>query len=1318
MESSGNSNKSSILIPNIAVLVLVTFGLMSRPSSTPTERPSGGMESASSKGSTEWYYARPTDDPVQLIKEVNAQDGLRDFPSVFANWYVGIETFENVPKAEWRSFEQDKNSQSVPKKEIPLDERNKRVDRGLLLIVTLPDGPFAVSSEIRYRSRYAVTSALANAGYIPSKDSQLGLATKWKNEVYEDATSIKPPLIAYEEYRPYTRLANWKRVCYSKLMVCYLPESTLAELTPKLQDSLEDKSPNQEAQIRESLPEEKKYHEGENPLLNLITFINSIQQERDAEDKGHSARCCDLQVIGLGRSEMYRSILARAVLIKMLNDDALFKQGNAQSAYQLKWTTFQANDAPTYPEFRSPRSTISRHHLEKYIIDTVYSDLLKYQQKVFLNQRADNEKKLQELFEYIQNESLRKRLYQSYKDDILDYYTLSGKDPKNKNSEFRTRYPKERITKYLTNKLKYTPSKTLFLNTSDEKSTMIQHPLGYIISRGTADDELLCLALAGEIKQRGMKNPKLVAKADDDTAQDSILVIAESDTSYGRSMVQSFIRACYQTFDPNTVGNKLLPHHPLGLDYKHRISWEDERMIHCLRFFRGIQPEGDRPSKKQSRSTDSQKLDQADEQSSNQAHKRGDQTDYINRLVLDIKEKNYYRPSQFKHIVIISSDIYDKLQILQEVKKIIPHAHYYTTDLDTLYSHPLNIPYTKNLVVASGYNLRLPDEEQLMSPPFRDSYQTTTYLETLDALGYLSRHSGRESSPFPEKISAAERKKILSNQVHLFEIGKRKAQLLQSFRVTGDGGLQTDLKERVPEDWELKPEQRMKIKVDWVFFIAALVFAIFVITPVWKYWKDLKRAELYEPDHQPTSSTAGFHGWWLILLILFWLSVFLLGRKISKISALPGEEPFSVITGISAWPATLIQILAINTAIMCIWLSARDLNRDRDKLETIFEKLLMSDERKYHRSSRVTFFRWMHDSLLFVICPQKIGDRNISLNGLWTICSNRSRQRERLARSFLYLLVSVLLLYLTCWLLKLPVPYCPVRGEDSRFWFSLVQYVSFGFSIYLTLYIVDACLLIRALNRAFLSWMNKDQREFSEGLAHGEGFHIVSRVQVVDAEHHDQKSTTHHQYSSRAGQVYDVETRLLKTAMWETAATYIASSRCKVLYRIMVYPFITYFLLILSRSNHFDHFYWIPQLVTPILVVVLALIWASYDVKHTSTEMYKIALYRVNRELELIQSERQITTDFKETGKKKPGLPVVPRIYGQNLSDYLLFSRLLPAQDEEWINRRSEALKGDLTRLSIYLDKLAPGILHSPLLKGLSYPAVASILYYFTGKSM
>jgi len=137
------------------------------------------------------------------------------------------------------------------------------------------------------------------------------------------------------------------------------------------------------------------------------------------------------------------------------------------------------------------------------------------------------------------------------------------------------------------------------------------------------------------------------------------------------------------------------------------------------------------------------------------------QRDYLRRLAGDMQLKDQQLKNEgtkgIRAIGILGSDVYDKLMVLRVLRQRFPKAIFFTTDLDASLLHPREFQWTRNMLVASSYDLKIADQVGLLSiirtgkrdealkvtasailmratkdtiPRFRDAYQTSIYLST------------------------------------------------------------------------------------------------------------------------------------------------------------------------------------------------------------------------------------------------------------------------------------------------------------------------------------------------------------------------------------------------------------------------------------------------------------------------------------------------------------------------------------------------------------------------------------------------------------
>ena len=107
--------------------------------------------------------------------------------------------------------------------------------------------------------------------------------------------------------------------------------------------------------------------------------------------------------------------------------------------------------------------------------------------------------------------------------------------------------------------------------------------------------------------------------------------------------------------------------------------------------------------------------------------------DYARRLAerLTRLERSFGPDQRLAAIGVVGSDVYDKQVLLQALHDRLPGVIFFTTDLDVQLVHPSQYQWSRNLLIESSFGLELHRRLQGGIPPFRDSYQTATYLAVL-----------------------------------------------------------------------------------------------------------------------------------------------------------------------------------------------------------------------------------------------------------------------------------------------------------------------------------------------------------------------------------------------------------------------------------------------------------------------------------------------------------------------------------------------------------------------------------------------------------
>jgi len=275
---------------------------------------------------------------------------------------------------------------------------------------------------------------------------------------------------------------------------------------------------------------------------------------------------------------------------------------------------------------------------------------------------------------------------------------------------------------------------------------------GIIFFRTIADDRQLTDKLFDEINRRLFDFDK------DRENNYQVALISESDTLYARSLPDAFVNSAYDTFHPPRAP---YPAPAVKDSVKKEWIWK-----HFYRFsyLRGIDGKIAREGKKEESASSGSQKDQI--KRTVERPEGTSQKDYLRRLASDIalthqKLKNEGRKG-IRAIGVLGSDVYDKLLILHALRQQFPKAIFFTTDLDAALLHREELPWTRNLLVASSFDLKISSYWDIMKlynkvkdkkettekdflgmwlvatensiPQNRDVYQTSVFLSTVLAM--------------------------------------------------------------------------------------------------------------------------------------------------------------------------------------------------------------------------------------------------------------------------------------------------------------------------------------------------------------------------------------------------------------------------------------------------------------------------------------------------------------------------------------------------------------------------------------------------------
>ncbi|MDP3589580.1 MAG: hypothetical protein Q8R54_03470, partial [Methylobacter sp.] len=280
-----------------------------------------------------------------------------------------------------------------------------------------------------------------------------------------------------------------------------------------------------------------------------------------------------------------------------------------------------------------------------------------------------------------------------------------------------------------------------------------------LMTRTSLTDFQLAEAITTELKLRDFKIEKSSPYPRDN--KDHVVIISEWDTIFGRLGLSNAMKEQLVPMDSHCLKKEIREN---DCDWPSDVDW-----IHTFSYMRGLDgiiPGAEKKSDEAKANKDKEPNNSAEinlERSEGQH-----QQDYLRRLAVYIDDLNQRlknnNKGEIKAIGVLGSDAYDKLMILKALKPSFPKAIFFTTDLDTRLMHPKEFDVTRNLVVASSFDLKLAENLQKPVPPFRDSYQTAHFFATQIAVDNANG----------EKLNQESINKML-DKPRLFEMGNNKA---------------------------------------------------------------------------------------------------------------------------------------------------------------------------------------------------------------------------------------------------------------------------------------------------------------------------------------------------------------------------------------------------------------------------------------------------------------------------------------------------------------------------------------------------------------
>ncbi len=580
--------------------------------------------------------------------------------------------------------------------------------------------------------------------------------------------------------------------------------------------------------------------------------------------------------------------------------------------------------------------------------------------------------------------------------------------------------------------------------------------------------------------------------------------------------------------------------------------------------------------------------------------------DYIRRVAvkLSMLERTLKENGErIGAIGVVGSDVYDKLLVLQALRSRFPNVLFFTTDLDARLLHPSQYQWCRNLIVASSYGLELSPELQKHIPPFRDSYQASTFLACLLALGEVKLNSdGKEIS----LTGGSDFEKYVTPQI--FEVARSGAYDITPLEYASP---------LHPHHQDGRPSPLRLVKVGLVLFVVFLL-----VVPVNKTLRRLifDHDKLTRRDREALIIFASLA---CLVFAATWIALYMDGKG--------GEgEPYELFEGISIWPSEMCRLLMIllswiflsqavssmkesNRMLTCenIASPADDSEADPAKNDEIRKDkpgFWQRWEKVRHRlagtddedDDNFIVTRWIPIAIFEIRClvltrlqiSLVSWDRELANSGdvaevetIWNRYQELGRVTNRMWR-----VVPVVVLYLFfawCLMLIFDTTPAPYRGPIAK-WTDYAVILVTGFSLVgLTFFVVDATRLcevfIKAIAGRTTQW---PKTKFIQEIASARGMQLEDLPDYIDIQ--------------------------------------VIARRTEVIGKLITYPFVVLFIGLVSVNSYFDN--WRLSLHTVLyfgFILVYAIVCAVI-LRRAAEKARKKALSRMHRNVsKLLKSTAQ-----------------------------------------------------------------------------------------------
>lgn len=663
---------------------------------------------------------------------------------------------------------------------------------------------------------------------------------------------------------------------------------------------------------------------------------------------------------------------------------------------------------------------------------------------------------------------------------------------------------------------------------------------------------------------------------------DAVILIGEWDSFYGRALPIEFrAAACAKiaTFSeadliqirvPTTI-RSLCPTvaHAIDLQIQRPADYESLRLnVQRYSYLSGLDGEvpGD-DSVIAGRGEKAKAGDQLKDAQRERPEGTG-QLDYVRALVARIHDEG----EGARAIGILGTDPYDSLLIIKALRPSFPHAIFFTLDLDARHLHQSEYKSTRNMVTASPFGLQLDGGLQRDVPPFRSSYQTSTYFAALQAVQFVvcrpNGHQPSAAAPCTSGYHAA-----LTPEDRIYDAGFHP----RIFEVGRDGAVDLSVvdKEGARTVHPLRPDLdhtddqgplKQGVGFDNTAVAATLVVALLIAGVVAWTNQRLWRWVLRNPGLLAVMAFIGLASF----------AAFVAFGGVAALLAYHDEgEPFSWTAGVSVWPSELLRIFVVILSLVMLGKGLCDLAKNSDSISKDF---LFEDDSGRRRFSPRTFWT----NLQRVYHPAATSAAT-TVDQAWSWYREAGKPSQRVARTILLCLLYLAIMWpLEYWVLDEDMIH-PCRGRLSCAVDSVMTLSSVVLVVLLNLAILDAVMLCRR----WIGWLTVSTGGWS-----------------------DQVQETY-LWEYGLGQERKAEFDKLKYL----AVIDLVAQRTEVVNRLIRYPFIALLVMVAARNDYFDSWnYPLILIVAWSLNVVLALIGA-FLLYQTASKAKAAMLARLSRQM-------------------------------------------------------------------------------------------------------